>query len=275
MPDKPYVPDMGMDYPKDDPFKRLLTVEVEDSSKGKYQFDETYPYLDNSFTYKWNRFLGWFVQWIAADFWNLTHFGLRIEGRKNLRGYKKQLKGGAMCVCNHVYLFDALSVYQATRRPVLRIPMYAKHFNGKMGWFMKYVGGIPVPETPGGLKAFNEAFDEYHRRGDWMLIFPEAVRWNWYTPIRPFKRGAFAMAYKYDIPVIPFAITFRERKGLYRLFGPKSLPCATLHVGKPILVDRSARKKQEVDRLREEAHAAMVEMSGTADTSWPASWGEE
>ena len=180
-----------------------------------------------------------------------------------------------MCVCNHVYVFDALCVYQATRRPVLRIPMYAKHFNGKMGWFMKYVGGIPVPETPGGLKAFNEAFDEYHRRGDWMLIFPEAVRWNWYTPIRPFKRGAFAMAWKYDIPVIPFAITFRERKGIYRLFGPKSLPCVTLHVGRPIFVDKSVRKKQEVERLRDEAHAAMVEMSGTADTSWPSSWGEE
>ena len=37
------IPDVGMDYPTDDPYRRLLKVEVEDSSKGKYQFDETFP----------------------------------------------------------------------------------------------------------------------------------------------------------------------------------------------------------------------------------------
>ena len=52
-----YIPDVGIDYPKDDPARRLLKVEVEDSSQGKYQFDETYPYIDNSLSFKLNGIL--------------------------------------------------------------------------------------------------------------------------------------------------------------------------------------------------------------------------
>lgn len=266
-----YIPDMGIQYPTDDPYVRLLTVQVEDSAQGKYQFDETYPYLDNSWKYKVNNFFGFFVQWIAAAFWNRTHFGLQVRGKKNLKGYKDLLKNGAMCLCNHVYVFDALCVYQAVHKfRKLRIPMFAKHFNGKMSWFMRYVGGIPIPETLGGMKKFNEAFDEYHRRKDWMLLFPETTRWNFYKPLRPFKRGAFSMAYKYDLPIIPTVINYRERKGLYRLFGKKELPCMTIHVGTPILINKEGNRKEELDRLRATAHSMMLEMAGIEVNPWPA-----
>jgi len=265
-----YVPDMGIDYPVDDPFKRLLTVEVEDSSQGKYQFDETYPYLDHSFRYKLNDILGCFVKWVVASFWNRTHFGLQVRGRNNLKANKGMLKNGAMLVCNHVYVFDALCLYQATRRFRIWIPMYAKHFNGKSAWFLRHMGGIPLPETRSGVPKFNEAMDEHHRRKEWFLVFPESVRWNWYQPIRPFKEGAFSIAYKYDIPVIPTVISYRERKGLYRLFGPKILPCVTITVGTPMPVDKSGRRKQELDRLRNAAHQAIVEMAGIEVNPWPA-----
>ena len=264
-----YVPESGIAYPAD-PWQRILKVEVEDSSKGKYRFDETYPYLDDSWNAKWNNFLGIFVQGVAY-IWNRLHFGLKVEGKKNLKGYRKQLADGAMCVCNHVYVFDALCVYQAThplRR--LRIPMFAKHFNGKKGWFMRYVGGVPLPETRGGMEKFIKAFDEFHRRKQWMLVFPESVRWDWYVPIRPFKPGAFSMAYRYGIPVVPLAISYRKRRGLYRLFGGASLPCVTIRVGQPILTDRSADRTGEIRRLCQESHARIVEMAGILQNPWPA-----
>ena len=47
------------------------------------------------------------------------------------------------------------------------------------------------------------------------------------------------MAYKYNVPVIPFVITYRERKGLYKLFGKSSEPLMTLTVGEPLLPDRT------------------------------------
>ena len=271
-----YIPDIGMEYPTDDPFRRLLKVEVEDSSKGKYQFDENFPYIDNSFSFKLNDILGFFVKWILVAFWNRFHFGIRIEGRKNVSKYRKDLKNGAMCVCNHVFIFDAFGVNQAVRRfGRIWIPMFAKHFNGKNGWFMRHAGGIPIPENRAGMRKFNEAFDEYHRRKEWFLIFPETVRWNMYVPIRPLKLGAFSMAYKYNIPVVPLVYSYRERKGLYRLFGSKNIPCVTLHVGEPIFFNKDNPRKEELTRVRDIAHESMTRMAGIEINPWPAGESED
>ena len=263
-----YVPDIGIDYPTDDPHRRLLHVEVEDSSKGRFTFDETYPYLDDSLRFKLNVIAGWVTKWILVAIHNRCHFGLQIEG--NLRKYKEQLKNGAVCVCNHVFVFDALGVNAACQKfRQVRIPMFAKHFNGHGWWILWQAGGVPIPETREGIRKYNEAFDEYARRKMWFIIFPEAVRWNMYTPIRPFKRGAFSMAYKYDRPVIPFVYTYRKRRGIYRLFGKKNSPCVTLHVGEPIWFDKSANRKEELDRVCREAHEAMQRMAGIEVNPWP------
>ena len=265
-----YIPDIGIDYPKDDPYRRLVHVAVEDSSKGKYQFDENYPYLDKSLIYKLSDIAGFFIKWFLVALHNRFHFGFQVEGKENLRKHKEQLRDGAMCVCNHVYLFDAFGVNAACQpfRQV-RIPMYAKHFNGGGSWILRHAGGIPIPETREGIHKFNEAFDEFARRKMWFIIFPEAVRWNYYVPIRPFRRGAFSMAYKYNRPIVPFVYTFRERRGLYRLFGQKSTPCVTLHVGEPIWFDKSANRKEELDRVCREVHHAMERMAGIEVNPWP------
>ena len=265
-----YIPDTGIVYPTDDPYRRLVHVEVEDSSKGKYQFDENYPYLDKSLIYKLSDIAGFFIKWFLVALHNRCHFGFQVEGREILRKHKEQLRDGAMCVCNHVYLFDAFGVNAACQpfRQV-RIPMYAKHFNGSGSWILRHAGGIPIPETREGIHKFNEAFDEFARRKMWFLIFPEAVRWNYYVPIRPFRRGAFSMAYKYNRPVIPLVYSFRERKGLYRLFGKKSDPCMTLHIGEPIWFDKSANRKAELDRVCREVHHEMERMAGIEVNPWP------
>lgn len=267
-----YIPDIGIDYPTDDPYKRLLHVEVEDSSQGRFQFDETYPYLDDSLRFKLNCILGFFVKWCMIAIHNRCHFGLKIEGKENIRKYKKKLsEKGAMCISNHVFVFDALGVNTAWQRfKQVRIPMFAKHFNGRNWWILWQAGGVPLPETREGIRKFNEAFDEYARRKYWFIIFPETVRWNMYVPIRPFKRGAFSMAYKYDIPIIPNVYTFRERKGIYRLFGKKNSPCVTLHVGEPIYFDKTKNRKEELDRVCQEAHAEMLRMAGIEVNPWPA-----
>lgn len=266
-----HIPDIGINYPTDNPYRRLVTVQVEDSSKGRYQFDETFPYLDESLNYKFNTIGGFFVKWFMIAVHNRCHYGLKIVGQKQLRRFRRQLRNGAVCICNHVFIFDALGVNSAVQRfKRVWIPMYAKHFNGKSSWILRQAGGIPLPETRGGIRKFNEAFDEYNRRKQWFIIFPEEVRWDMYVPIRPFRIGAFSMAYKYDRPIIPLVYSYRERKGIYRLFGKKNQPCVTLHVGEPIWFDKNAPRKTELDRVRQLAHDAMVRMAGIEVNPWPA-----
>lgn len=263
-----YIPSTGMKYP-DDPFERLVKVDVEDSSKGRFRFDETYRYLDDSFGYKINQFFNSFVLWGLVSPYNLVFKGLKFEGRENLKD--PRLRNGAVSICNHCFWSDAACVYQAVK-PFGRmwIPMYGKHFNGKSWWIIKYMGGIPVAETLAGSRKFSEAFDELHARRQWIHVFPEEVRWNDYKAIRPFRKGAFAMAYKYDVPIVPCVLTYRERRGIYRLFGKKSSPLLTIKVGKPVFPDKTAPRKSEIDRLRIESHAAMERMAGIIENPWPA-----
>ena len=148
--------------------------------------------------------------------------------------------------------------------------MYAQPFRGKDGFLMKNIGGIAIPEKRSGLRAFDKALDELHDRKQWIHIFPESCSWKFYAPLRPFKTGAFNMAYKYALPVIPMVITFRPRTGWRKLFS-KDEPLVTIHVGDPIIPNPNTTRKEEVARMRDLAHKTMLDMAGIVSNPWPSS----
>lgn len=269
-----YIPEPALAYPQENPFERtLFPKQIKD-----IVFDEHYPYLDDSLGYKLNTISGYYL--IVHLIMRLKlglQMGLRIRGRHILKQYKKELANGAITIANHVYRLDCPCVLLAVNgKHTTRIPMFAPNFRTKDGFFLRMAGGVPIPDSTtnmSALKKFNEAFDTFAARGWWMHIFPEACRWDMYKPLRPFQKGAFTMSYKYNKPLLPCVITFRERTGLFRLFGPKSLPLLTVTIGEPLLPDTSAPRKKEVERLRNTAHEQMCKMAGIVNNPWPASWG--
>jgi 1-acyl-sn-glycerol-3-phosphate acyltransferase len=204
-------------------------------------------------------------------------FAITFFRKSHLKNYKNELSHGAITIANHVYRLDCPCVLIAVNAiHTTRIPMFAPNFRTKDGFFMRLAGGIPIPDSTtnmSALKKFNEAFDEFHKRGYWMHIFPEACRWDFYKPLRPFQKGAFTMSYKYNMPLLPCVITYRERKGIFRLFGPKELPLLTVTIGEPIIPDTTKPRKIEVEHLREIAHQKMTKMAGIIHNPWPAAWG--
>lgn len=265
-----YVPNVGIDYPEQNPVERLHRP-IYDRN---VVVDEHYPFVDDSFRYRLHRWFNYtFTMYTAVNIFMRIKFGLRYEGREFLKKYKKELQAGAITLGNHVYPLDAPTIIMGVHgNRHTMIPMFAPNFSTKDNYFLTAVGGIPIPEPEAGLSAlkkFNEAFDEFHRRGYWFHIFPEAARWDFYKPLRPFKKGAFTMAYKYGMPLIPCVITYRERTGIYRLFGKKELPLWTVRYGEPIIPNLSAPRKVEVERLRETAHRTMQELAGITSNPWP------
>lgn len=261
-----YVPQTGINYPEDNPMERLVKP-VYDRN---IAFDENYPYLDDSLSFKIQNWIGYYMLLYPLVF-TLNHirFGLRIQGREILKKYREELKGGAITISNHMYRLDCPVVLEAVRaNRHTRIPMFAANFNTKDNWFMKQVGGIPLPDSMAALKKFNAAFDEFHRRGWWFHIFPEAARWDFYKPLRPFRKGAFTMAYKYGMPIVPCAITYRERTGIYKLFGKPTEPLLTVTIGEPVFPDKGNCRKDEVERMRTEAHLRIQKMAGITHNSW-------
>ena len=260
-----YVPEPVAEFSGDNPFTRMAPI------RGKFQdlkFDETYPYLDKSLKFKIWHFLIYLTTWIAAFPVNRIRFGLRIEGREKIRQNRKLFANGVMTVCNHVHRWDMICVLQAMRFRKAWIPMWSEPFNGKDGFLMKHIGGIAIPDNYKGLRKFDQALDELHTRKQWIHIFPESCSWPFYAPLRPFKTGAFNIAYKYSLPIIPMVISFRPRTGWRRFFG-KGEPLITIHVGDPIVPDLNAPRKEEVARICDLAHKTMLDMAGIVSNPWP------
>lgn len=278
-----YVPPVTMNYPEDDPYVGLYQPVYD---REYLPIDATYPYYDPSWRNKLRvafgyafvlRSLGWILR---------IRYGLRwrIEGetkwRRSSCGVRRWLKQfdlsrGAITIANHCYRHDCASVlttFHASART--RIPMFAPNFRTKDQFYLRIVGGIPIPAAEAGLsamKAFNAAFDAYDKEGFWFHIFPEAKRWDWYKPLRPFQKGAFTMAYKYNKPIIPFAVTYRERTGIWRLFGPKDEPLTQVVIGAPIYPDATKPRAVETERLLKETHATICRLAGIEHNTWPSS----
>ena len=269
-----YIPEPALAYPQENPFERTLFPK----QIKHIDFDANYPYIDDSIGNRLNIMWGYYlVVHIILRLKLHIQMGLRIHGKAILKKYKKELSHGAITIANHVYRLDCpcvLLAVNATHKT--RIPMFAPNFRTKDGFFMRMAGGVPIPDSTtnmSALKKFNEAFDEFHQRGWWFHIFPEACRWDFYKPLRPFQKGAFTMSYKYSKPILPCVITFRERKGIFKLFGKKSLPLLTVTIGEPLLPDTNQPRKTEVERMRNQAHEQMCQMAGIRHNPWPASWG--
>lgn len=266
-----FVPDVGIDYPEDDPLARLIPVNKQVDLK----FDSGYPFLDDSIGFRTRRSIAYFLVFFVLFLANKLLYGIRYEGRSVLWRHRKEFRNGIISVSNHVYRWDGAAVAQALHHR-LWVPMLSEHFEGPDRWNLKYFGGIPLPdESYGANKKFNEAFDTHHRRREWIHVFSEARNWQFYKPVRPFQKGAFTMAYKYDAPVLPICISYRQRKGIYRLFGPQQAPLLTVRIGEPVFPDLSQPRKAEVERLLRETHASICRLGGITGNSWPAIWENE
>ena len=267
-----YVPPVTTDFPEDDPYVGLYKPVYD---RAYPEADAAYPYVDDSRQNKLRLVWG---MWVVLPLLGLilrVRYGLRWTGREHLRKYKKELAGGAITVGNHCYRHDCASILTAVGRAYrtgIRIPMFAPNFKTKDQFYLRIVGGIPIPAPEAGLsamKAFNAAFDEFHRRGYWFHIFPEAKRWDWYKPLRPFQKGAFTMSYKYRMPIIPCAVTYRERTGIWRWLGPKDEPLVQVVIGEPIFPDETAPRAAETERLLQTTHETICRLAGIEKNSWP------
>lgn len=278
-----YVPPVTIDYPEDDPYVGLYKPVYD---REYPEVDADYPYVDESPRNKRTIFFGYHILLRLLGCVLRIKYGLRWrrEGETrwhrsscSVRRWLKQfdLSRGAITIANHCYRHDCASVLTTFHAGThTRIPMFAPNFRTKDQFYLRAVGGIPIPAPEAGLsamKAFNAAFDYYNEKGYWFHIFPEAKRWDWYKPLRPFQKGAFTMAYKYNKPIIPFAVTYRERTGLWRLLGPKNEPLTQVIIGDPIYPDTTQPRAVETMRLLNETHATICRLAGITHNTWPSS----
>jgi len=268
----PYIPNLNFVYPSK-PDEHMGELKVTHEVK----VDENYPFLDKSFKFWFMRRLMHLGIYTIVFTLSPLRFGLKMEGRKILRKYRELLKDGAMTVSNHVHRWDFLFVLQALRYRMMYFPAWKENLGGPDEGFIRLAGGIPVPEDLHTIRYFNQAFDEIHVKKIWIHVFPESSRFDYFQPIRPFKKGVFTLAHRYKLPVIPIAYSYRKPRfpftivnSLRSLAGKQKLPMITLRIGEPILLDESLGRKEAVQKLRKDCHEAIVRLAGIRDNPYPA-----
>ena len=90
-----------------------------------------------------------------------------------------------------------------------------------------------------------------------MPFYPEASLWPYYNKLRNFKNGAFKIASKNNVPIIPFVFSFRKPTGILKLF--KSKPCLILSVLPPVYPKQNLAFNERYLDLKENVYKKMSE----------------
>ena len=157
------------------------------------------------------------------------------------------VSGPIIIAGNHKHVYDQCLTIISTKR-VINYMAKKEYFDGKLAWFFKLVGCIPVNRQIKDTSAKNAAIKVLESGGA-IGIFPEGTRNKTDKFLLPFKFGAVSMAKKTGATIIPFGIT-----GDYK-FRSKNL---VKRFGKPFKVDNmdleEANNKlyNEVKKLMEE-----------------------
>ncbi|MBP3414639.1 MAG: isopentenyl-diphosphate Delta-isomerase [Clostridia bacterium] len=234
--------------------------------KVKYQkpivFDENYPYVDRSFKYKFRHALLRIATVLLAFPVARIRSGLKVKGRENLKKHKDVIKNGIVSAVNHVFIWDFICIEYAVRPYMPWIPVWDKNMRGENRVLIRYSNGIPLPV--GDLRAtsaFSKTIDGLLRdEKEWVHFSAEGSMWEYYMPVRPFKKGAFTFAVRSGKPVLPMAFSFRKSKGLRRLFTKN--PVLTLTIGEPVFPDMSLGKVAAADKLTSDVHAEVCRLAG-------------
>jgi len=225
-------------------------------------FDENYPYVDKSFGYRLKCALMRILTVTLAFPVMRIRTLLRVEGRENLKKHKKLLKKGVVSVVNHVFVWDFIGIMYAVRPFKPWIPVWETNMRGYARNLIRYNHGIPLPtESRRATAAFAHALDGLlSEDSQWVHFSAEGSMWEYYMPIRPFKKGAFTFAVRNNVPVLPLAYSYRKPKGLQKIFWRR--PLLTLSIGEPIFPNTELGKVAAADELARKAHAEVCRLAG-------------
>ena len=183
-----------------------------------------------------------------------------LDGVRGLDSYLG-VTGGAVLTCNHFSALDNYAVWRSVRHTfgkrrlykVIREGNYTS-FPGLYGYLFRHCNTLPLSSSPRGLATVMRAADTLLRRGERILIYPEQAMWWNYKKPRPCKPGAYTMAVRAGVPVIPFFITMSDSDTVGADGFP--IPRHTVHILPPLYPDTSLPPREAAERMAAENYAA-------------------
>lgn len=195
--------------------KELWHLDVEDDP-------ETYPLMADKIDYLNEKFLNKIKNKIAnilgARFFDkmIAEKKLIIKKVVGIENFTA-VKGGKIVTCNHFSVGDNYAVWIALRDYMEGKLLYKVIREGNytnppkpFGLFMRHCNTLPLSSQKATMIKFMKAFEKLLKRGETILIYPEQGMWWNYKKPRPMQDGAFSLAVKNNVPIVPIFITMED-----------------------------------------------------------------
>ena len=176
----------------------------------------------------------------------------QVNGLENMN----KVKTGAIITCNHFNPFDCFTVEKVFRTSenekdkrlykVIREGNYT-NFPGLYGFFFRNCDTLPLSSNKRTMVEFMKAVDTLLQKGDFILIYPEQSMWWNYRKPKPLKHGAFKMAARNNVPVIPIFITMQDSDKL----DEEGFPVQeyTVNIAEPIYPDENLSQRENTEMM--------------------------
>lgn len=173
-----------------------------------------------------------------------------IKGIENLN----KVSTGAIVTCNHFNPFDCFTIEKVFRMSgkieekrlykIIREGNYT-NFPGLYGFFFRNCDTLPLSSNKRTMVEFMKAVDTLLQKGDFILIYPEQSMWWNYRKPKPLKHGAFKMAARNNVPVIPIFITMQDSDKI----DGEGFPIQeyTVNIAEPIYPDENLSQRENTE----------------------------
>jgi 1-acyl-sn-glycerol-3-phosphate acyltransferase len=162
--------------------------------------------------------------------------------------------GPAILVCNHISGIDPMLIQSVCPR-VIRWMMAREYYEQRgLKWMLDQIGTIPVDRSGRDLAATRTALAAL-KSGGILGIFPEG-RISTTSELLPFQQGIMLLAAKSGAPVYPACVEGTQR-GREMLAAYLIRSRAQLAFGEPIVFDREAATRQNIDLSTEKVRTTV------------------
>ncbi len=153
------------------------------------------------------------------NFPNRVYFPTLSSNFKIPKEKLKEIKGGKVTISNHIHPLDCTMngiinfpnrVYFPTLSSNFKIPI-VRHL-------IRILYAIPIPSKVSQKERFLEEINKALKNEKTIHMYPEGALWPYYEKIRKFKNGAFKIAVKADVPIVPILYVLKEPKEIYKLY---------------------------------------------------------
>ncbi len=235
----------------------LFDRDIEDDPPGREIKPDEIEYLKKGL---WQRVKTRFAFFLAYRFAARAERSHRMIIKEVIGAEHLNVPGGVMLTANHFSPLDSFILHRtfdlSERRGkfyrIIREGNYTS-FPGFYGFLMRNCNTLPLSANAATMRKFLRAVNTALTEGNCVLVYPEQSMWYNYRKPKPLKLGAYEMAVRADVPIVPCFITMEDTP--YVDEGGEIVQAHTVHVGAPIYPDKSLPRHARAEAMMRENFA--------------------